>query len=47
MKQMTPDKGYGEYQVPTAPEGKALTKFFAENMTFFFKSVINLIFWSN
>ena len=32
---MTPDKGYGEYQVPTAPEGKALTKFFDKNMTIF------------
>ena len=34
---MTPDKGYGEYQVPTAPEGKAETKlFFLVNTTDFF-----------
>ena len=39
---MTPDKGYGEYQVPTAPEGKAETKLFLVNTTdFFIKKIIS------
>ena len=39
---MTPDKGYGEYQVPTAPEGKAKTKLiFSEYDGFFIKKIIS------
>ena len=41
---MTPDKGYGEYQVPTAPEGKAETKlFFSEYDGFFYKENYQLV----
>ena len=39
---MTPDKGYGEYQVPTAPEGKAETKLcFSEYDGLFIKKIIS------